>query len=49
MLFYREAMRREARMSATRLVDVNAGFAGGDAASERVAALLAEGEHDEPR
>ncbi|WP_282435545.1 hypothetical protein [Parazoarcus communis] len=42
-------MKREARASAARLVDVNAGFAGGDAAVERVAALLAEGDADEPR
>lgn len=36
MLFYREAIRREQRLSAARLLDVNAGFAGGQAAKDRL-------------
>ena len=40
-LFYREAVRRDARMSTARLLDVNAGFAGGEPADRRVAALRA--------
>lgn len=39
MLFYREAMRMNARQSLARLSDVNAGMAGGDAARARAAAL----------
>lgn len=41
MLFYREALRREARASAERLADVNAGMAGGRFASDRLRDLLA--------
>lgn len=40
-LFYREALRREARMSVARLLDVNAGYAGGGPADQRLAALRA--------
>lgn len=35
MLYYREAQRREARLSLQRLADVNAGMAGGDTAKRR--------------
>lgn len=35
-LYYREAQRQERRRSAARLVDVNAGMAGGKAATDRL-------------
>ena len=38
-LFYREARRLDARASAARLADVNAGMAGGQPAKERLKAL----------
>lgn len=40
MLFYREALRLDARASAMHLADVNAGMAGGQAAKERLNTLL---------
>lgn len=40
MLFYREALRLDARAAAMRLADVNAGMAGGQHAKDRLAALL---------
>lgn len=40
MLFHREAIRREGRLAAARLLDVNAGMAGGQAAKDRLADLL---------
>lgn len=38
-LYWREALRREARASAYRIADVNAGMAGGKHANERIKAL----------
>lgn len=38
-LFYQQAICRESRMSIARLLDVNAGFAGGEPADARLAAL----------
>lgn len=39
MLYYREALRLDARLSLNRLADVNAGMAGGDAGKRRHADL----------
>lgn len=49
MLFYREALRREARMSAERMMDVNAGTVGGGTAEARLARLsrLLDGQDDQ--
>ncbi|MCA0240166.1 MAG: hypothetical protein LCI02_04845 [Proteobacteria bacterium] len=41
-LFWREAQRRDARASATRIADVNAGFAGGKHARDRINSLTEE-------